>query len=67
MFMNTKIVIPEVIQTEIYINHIGCIAILQPGEDHDDLIILSCKSQARMLVKAINDLLKIATFEEDEA
>lgn len=67
--MNTSIVIPEVIHTEIYINHIGCIAILQPGDDHDDLIILSCKYQAMMVVEAINKLLETATFktEEDEA
>lgn len=67
MFMNTTIIIPEVIQTEIYINDFGGITILQPGEDHDDLIILSCKHQARMVSKAINQLLKIAKFEEDEA
>jgi hypothetical protein len=67
MFMKTSIVIPEVLQTEVYINDFGNIAIMQPGEDHDDLIILSCKHQARMVSKAINQLLKIAKFEEDEA
>lgn len=67
--MSTSIVIPEIIHTEIYINHIGGITILQPGEDHDDLIILSCKYQAMMVVEAINKLLETATFkaEEDEA
>lgn len=63
------IVIPAVSRTEIYINQSGSISIMQPGEDHDDLIVLSCKYQAMMVVEAINKLLETATFktEEDEA
>jgi len=65
--MTTTIVIPQISRTEIYINQSGSISIMQPGEDHDDMIVLSCRSQAKTVVKAINDLLKIATFKEDEA
>ena len=65
--MSTSIVIPEVIQTEIYINDFGGITIMQPGDEHDDLIVISCKYQAIMVVEAINKLLETATFKEDEA
>ena len=40
---------------------------MQPGDEHDDLIVISCKYQAIMVVEAINKLLETATFKEDES
>lgn len=66
---NTSIVIPEVSKTEIFVNSNEQITIRQPGLDDDNLIILSSKAHARAVSRAINQLLKIATFNpqtEDE-
>lgn len=67
--INTSIVIPEVSKTEIFVNADEQITIRQPGLDDDNLIILSSKAHARAVSRAINQLLKIATFNpqtEDE-
>jgi len=64
--MTTEITLLTEYECRIFINANGGITIIQPGQSHDDMVILTSKSRVNQLIKALQVLKKTATFKPEE-
>lgn len=61
-----KIIFPMHYETSVYMPDSNTIMVQQPGESHDDTIIINSKDQAMKIARAIIALAKECPFENEQ-
>lgn len=64
--METEIILQPDYECRIFINANGGITIAQPSSGGDDMVIFTSKNRVNQVIKALQGLKKIATFEPDK-
>jgi len=64
--MGKEIILQPDYECRIFINANGGITIIQPAQDHDDMVVIASKNRVNQLIKALQEFKKIATFEPDK-